>query len=64
MDAGMALINNLDVPEQSPTIVPSYRIPQNVQGTDGYKPNSLVLDGKYRVSEDGLTANLITQKSS
>ena len=63
-EAGMALINNLDVPEQSPTIVPSYRIPQNVQGTDGYKPNSLVLDGKYRVSEDGLTANLITQKSS
>ena len=64
VDALTNIVLGIEAPEQPPTIVPSYRIPQNVQNTDGYKPNSLVLDGKYRVSEDGLTANLITQKSS
>jgi hypothetical protein len=52
---------------QTPTIIPSFRIPQTVVGTDTYKPgNTISYKGSnYVVSDDGLTLNLdTTQKSS
>ena len=52
---------------QTPTVIPSYRIPQNVVGTDNYKPGKVITYNKnnYIVSDDGLTLNLdTTQKSS
>ena len=66
-EAGMALINNLDVPEQTPQIITSFRIPQNVVGTDTYKPGKTITynNNDYIVSDDGLTVTLdTTQKSS
>jgi hypothetical protein len=66
-EAGMALINNLDVPEQNPQIITSFRIPQNVVGTDTYKPGKTITynNNNYIVSDDGLTVTLdTTQKSS
>ena len=65
-EAGMALINNLDVPEQTPQIIPSFRVPQNVVGTDRFKPGNRIPRGgfDYIVSDDGLTLNLDTTKKS
>ena len=51
---------------QTPTVIPSYRIPQNVVGTDRFKPGNRIPRGgfDYIVSDDGLTLNLDTTKKS
>ena len=52
---------------QTPTVIPSYRVPQNSVGTDRFKPGNIITSKgfNYVVSDDGLTLNLdTTQKSS
>jgi len=67
VDALTNIVLGIESPEQSPQIITSFRIPQNVVGTETYKPGKKITYNKndYIVSDDGLTVTLdTTQKSS
>jgi len=67
VDALTNIVLGIESPEQIPQIITSFRIPQNVVGTETYKPGKKITYNKndYIVSDDGLTVTLdTTQKSS